>query len=200
MACTPRSVGLAPAASNHYFMRAAMAITQQELGTRIRAAREASRMTQDEVAKHLGVSRPTVVQIEAGNRSVSSLELDRLAYPFWRDIREFVAESFQAEDTLAALFRAQPDVVEQPAVMEKLRECMALGRELTNLERLVGIDRDLTAVATYTAPAPRTRKCAASRSRGPAGNARSAHRPRGIAGRRFRPHAERPQHRTLRCR
>ena len=35
-------------------MTAAMAITQQELGTRIRAAREASRMTQDEVAKHLG--------------------------------------------------------------------------------------------------------------------------------------------------
>lgn len=134
-----------------------MAITQQELGTRIRAAREANRMTQDEVAKHLGVSRPTVVQIEAGNRSVSSLELVKLAYLFGRDIREFMAESFQEEDTLAALFRAQPDVTEQPAVMEKLRECMALGRELTNLERLVGIDRDLTAVATYTRQAPRNR-------------------------------------------
>ena len=134
-----------------------MAITQQDLGTRIRAAREASRMTQDDVAKRLGVSRPTVVQIEAGNRSVSSLELDKLAYLFGRDIREFVAESFQEEDTLAALFRAQPDVVELPAMMEKLRECMALGRELTNLERLVGIDRDLTAVATYTRQAPRTR-------------------------------------------
>ena len=48
-------------------------------------------------------------------------------------------------------------MVEQPAVMEKLRECMALGRELTNLERLVGIDRDLTAVATYTRQAPRNR-------------------------------------------
>ena len=138
-----------------------MAITQQELGTRIRAAREASRMTQHQVAKHLGVSRPTVVQIEAGNRSVSSLDLDKVAYLFGRDLREFVAESFQAEDTLAALFRAQPDVVEQPAAMEKmrekLRECMALGRELTNLERLVGIDRDLSAVATYTRQAPRNR-------------------------------------------
>jgi len=99
-----------------------MAITQQELGTRIRAAREASRMTQHQVAKHLGVSRPTVVQIEAGNRSVSSLDLDKVAYLFGRDLREFVAESFQAEDTLAALFRAQPDVVEQPAAMEKMRE------------------------------------------------------------------------------
>ena len=120
-----------------------MPITKEQLGARIRAAREACRMTQDDLAKHLGFSRPTVVQMEAGNRSVSSLELDKLAYLFGRDMREFVAESFEEEDTLAALFRAQPDVAEQPIVLDKLRECMALGRELTNLERLVGIDRDL---------------------------------------------------------
>ncbi|HEX9942195.1 MAG TPA: XRE family transcriptional regulator [Thermoanaerobaculia bacterium] len=134
-----------------------MAITQQELGRRIRAAREACRMTQEQVAQQLGLSRPTVVQIEAGNRSVSSLELDKLAYLFARDIRELVAESFEAEDALAALFRAQPEVIEDPAVLDKLRECLALGREITNLERLVGIDRDLAAVAAYSLPAPRNR-------------------------------------------
>jgi Zn-dependent peptidase ImmA (M78 family)/transcriptional regulator with XRE-family HTH domain len=134
-----------------------MAITPQELGSRLRAAREGCRMTQEQVAQHLGLSRPTVVQIEAGNRSVSSLELDKLAYLFGRDIRELVAESFEAEDVLAALFRAQPEVVGEPAVLDKLRECMALGREITNLERLVGIDRDLAALATYSLPAPRNR-------------------------------------------
>lgn len=134
-----------------------MPITQQELGRRIRAAREASRLTQDQVAQQLGVSRPTVVQIEAGNRSVSSLELDRLAYLFGRDMREFVAESFQDDDTLAALFRAQPDVTDQPEVIERLRACMSLARELTSLERLVGIDRDITAVAIYPLPVPRNR-------------------------------------------
>ena len=87
-------------------------------------------MTQDDAAKHLGVSRPTFVQIEAGNRSVSSLELDKLAYLFGRDIREFVADAFHEEDSLTALFRAQPAVVGEPAVLDKLRECMALGREL----------------------------------------------------------------------
>jgi Zn-dependent peptidase ImmA (M78 family)/transcriptional regulator with XRE-family HTH domain len=134
-----------------------MPITQQELGRRIRAAREACRMTQDEAAKHLGVSRPTFVQIEAGNRSVSSLELDKLAYLFGRDIREFVADAFHEEDSLAALFRAHPDVVSEPEVLDKLRECMALGRELTNLERLLGIDRNLSAVASYPFPAPKAR-------------------------------------------
>jgi len=134
-----------------------MPITQQELGRRIRAAREACRMTQDEAAKHLGVSRPTFVQIEAGNRSVSSLELDRLAYLFGRDIREFVADAFHEEDSLAALFRAHPDVVSEPEVLDKLRECMALGRELTNLERLLGIDRNVSTVALYPFPAPKAR-------------------------------------------
>ncbi len=114
-------------------------------------------MTQDDAAKHLGVSRPTFVQIEAGNRTVSSLELDKLAFLFGRDMREFVADSFQEENSLAALFRSQAGIVSDPTVLEKLRECMALGRELTNLERLVGIDRDLSAVASYPFPSAKTR-------------------------------------------
>ena len=134
-----------------------MAITRQELGKRIRTAREACGLTQEEVGKRLGLSRPTVAQMEAGNRSVSSLELDKLAFLFGRDLRELVAESFEQEDALAALFRAQPDVVADPAVLEKLRECMRLGRELTNLEKLVGVGRDLAAVATYPFPTPRSR-------------------------------------------
>ena len=47
-----------------------MPITQQELGLRIRAAREACRMTQDDAAKHLGVSRPTK---GAGGQSIRLL-------------------------------------------------------------------------------------------------------------------------------
>ncbi|MBI3131487.1 MAG: ImmA/IrrE family metallo-endopeptidase [Acidobacteria bacterium] len=135
-----------------------MAITQEELGKRIRAARESCRMTQESVAGSLGLSRPVFVQIEAGNRSISSLELGKLAYLFGRDIREFLAESFHREDALAALFRAQPEVTGDPVVVDSLRKCMALGRELTRLERMVGLDRDLPTVAAYTHAAPRTQQ------------------------------------------
>ena len=134
-----------------------MAITKNILAERIRAAREACGLTQKELAEHLGFSRPTVVQIEAGNRAVSGIELDKIAYLFGRDIREFIAESFEEEDALAALFRAQPAVAGQPVVMEKLRECLAIGRELTNLQRLVGIDRGQTATASYPLPPSGTR-------------------------------------------
>jgi Zn-dependent peptidase ImmA (M78 family)/transcriptional regulator with XRE-family HTH domain len=134
-----------------------MPITQRELGDRIRSAREACRLTQEQVAEHLGVSRPTVAQIEAGNRSVSGLELDKLAHHFGRDLREFVAESFDEADSLAALFRAQPEVLAQAAVADALRGCVALGREITNLERLIGVDRGTAATAAYPMPTPDSR-------------------------------------------
>lgn len=134
-----------------------MAITAQEIGRRLRSARESCGWTQEHVAQQLGVSRPSVAQIEAGNRSISSLELDRLAHILGRDLREFVAESFEERDALAALFRAQPDVITEPAVAEALRDCVALGREITNLEHLLGIDGGAATTAAYPFPAPTTR-------------------------------------------
>ena len=134
-----------------------MPITQQELACRIRAAREACKLTQEQVGERLSVSRPTVVQIEAGKRSVSSLELDRLSHLFGRDIHDFVAESFEEPDSLSALFRAQPEVLAQPAVADALRDCVALGREITNLESLLGLDRGSAATAAYPMPTPASR-------------------------------------------
>lgn len=134
-----------------------MPVDRSELARRLRLAREACRMTQEAVAQRLGVSRSTVAQMELGNRAVTSLELDRLATLYGRDIREFFIDEFREESALVALFRAHPDVVEQGDVADALRACVALGREVTNLERLLGIDRDLGAVAVYPAPPPRTK-------------------------------------------
>jgi len=129
-------------------------VSRHELARRLRAAREACHLKQEDVAGRLGVSRSTIAQMELGNRAVTSLELDKLAHLYGRDLREFLAEEFDEEDALVALFRRHPEVSEQEDVMEALRACVALGRELTNLERLLGIDRD---VATYPLPVPRTK-------------------------------------------
>ncbi len=85
---------------------------RRELGRRLRVAREACRMNQKAVAQRLGVSRSTVAQMELGNRAVMSLELDRLATLYARDIRDFMADNFLEEDALSAPFRAHPDVPE----------------------------------------------------------------------------------------
>lgn len=134
-----------------------MPVSPQEMGRRLRAARESCGMTQEDVARRLGVSRPTVAQMELGNRASTSIELDKLAYLFGRDIREFVADSFEEEDALAVLFRAEPEIANHEDVADSLRACIALGREVTNLEGLLGIDRDLAGAVTYEVVAPRSR-------------------------------------------
>jgi len=132
-------------------------ISPQELGSRLRAARESCGMKQDDVARHLGVSRPTVAQMELGNRAVTSLELDKLAYFFGRDIGEFVADTFEEEDALAALFRAEPEIANQPEIADRLRSCLALGREITNIENLLGVDPELSGAVSYQVPGPPSR-------------------------------------------
>jgi len=134
-----------------------MPVSRQELARRLRVAREARGLTQEDVSQHLEVSRPTVAQMELGNRAVTSLELDRLARLYGRDLREFVVDDFQEHDALAALFRADSGVAEQSHVVDALRNCVTIGREVTNLERLLGVDREGGAAAVYPLPAPRTR-------------------------------------------
>jgi Zn-dependent peptidase ImmA (M78 family)/transcriptional regulator with XRE-family HTH domain len=134
-----------------------MPVSRQELARRLRVAREARGLTQEDVAEHLEVSRPTVAQMELGNRAVTSLELDRLARLYGRDLREFLVDEFQEQDALAALFRADAGVAEQSHVVDALRNCVAMGREVTNLERLLGVDHEGGAAAVYPLPATRSR-------------------------------------------
>jgi transcriptional regulator with XRE-family HTH domain len=49
------------------------------LPARLRAAREAAGLSQGQVAKLMGMHRPTISEMEAGNRRVSAEELGKLA-------------------------------------------------------------------------------------------------------------------------
>lgn len=131
-----------------------MPITQAELGRRVRSAREACGLTQDSLAQQVSLSRTAIVQIEQGKRAVSSIELDQIAFALGRDMRDFFADEFRDEDALVALFRLQPELVNQDEVVEALRTSMALGRETSNLERQLGIDQAELVAATYPLNAP----------------------------------------------
>ena len=54
-------------------------ITKQELASRLRTARRAADITQEQMAKRLRVPRTAVTQIELCNRNISTLELARWA-------------------------------------------------------------------------------------------------------------------------
>lgn len=49
------------------------------MAQRLREAREYIGLSQEDVAKALGVSRPAITNIETGNRKVEAMELDKMA-------------------------------------------------------------------------------------------------------------------------
>jgi Zn-dependent peptidase ImmA (M78 family)/DNA-binding XRE family transcriptional regulator len=134
-----------------------MTTTPQELANRLREAREAAGLRQEDVARELGLSRPSVAQMELGHRAVAGLELAKLARLYGRDIRDFLAPEFHPEETVLALFRATPEIADQEIALEAVRDCIVLSRELANLESLLGLDRSKVGVPSYAVPAPKNR-------------------------------------------
>jgi transcriptional regulator with XRE-family HTH domain len=149
-----------------------MTIGPEELARRLRMAREASRLTQAQVAAHLGISRSSVAQMELAKRAVTSLELKRLADFYGRALNDFLADEFDETDALVALFRVHPDVADNPALRDVLRRCATLGREATSLEDLLGLGEHRVRPAEYQVDVPRgsgTRSSKASISRNSSG-------------------------------
>ena len=64
----------------------------EELGRRLRIAREARGLSQRTVADALGLPRTAITQMEAGNRSVSTLELTKLAELYLHPVSYFLQE------------------------------------------------------------------------------------------------------------
>lgn len=82
-----------------------------ELGRRLREAREYLGLSQEQVADHLGIPRPSVSTIEGGKRRISFLELKSLAALYRRPLSYFSDEETPAADeTTDALFRTTQEL------------------------------------------------------------------------------------------
>lgn len=130
-----------------------MAMSQPELARRLKAAREAAGLTQEEVAKAIDVPRPGITQMESGKRSVSGIELDKLASLYGLDVRGLLAGGDSDVGGLAARFRSDGALVDRPDVLAALQKCLQIGRELAGLEAIVGLERR-PATVVYGGPAP----------------------------------------------
>src|SRR6266567_1292033 len=75
------------------------------LASRLRAAREASGLTQAQVAAELGVSRPLLIAIEKGTREASPHELARLAGIYRASLSELLRPT-PPPAAIGARFRA----------------------------------------------------------------------------------------------
>lgn len=134
-----------------------MDLNQTDLARRLREARESAGLRQEDVARHLGLSRPSVAQMELGNRAVTGLELGQLARFFGRDVRDFLAAEFDPGESVLALFRAAVEMGNQEEALEAIRDCLQVSRELASLESLLGLDRSQVGAPSYTVDPPRNR-------------------------------------------
>lgn len=74
------------------------------VGARLREARRARALTQDDAARELGASRPTLIAIEQGRRPAQPAELVALARLYGRDVSDLVRPG-PVLPGLVALFR-----------------------------------------------------------------------------------------------
>ena len=68
------------------------------IGRRLRAIRESTSFTQEQVAKYLGVKREVISYIETGARPVNTLMLRKLADLYGYKFSYFVDESVKEEE------------------------------------------------------------------------------------------------------
>lgn len=136
-----------------------MAISGEELSRRLKIARENAGMTQEEVASEIGVSRGLIGQIEAGIKAPNSLQLAKLAALYGREAGDFLRVDFNVDqrDALAALFRADTQIAEDPIRSAAVRESVNLCREYANLEALLGFERERVYPVTYDVGPPKNR-------------------------------------------
>lgn len=128
-----------------------------ELGKRLREAREKAGVQQQTAGDAIKVSRSAISQIEGGKRSVSTLELTKLAAVYGRSVSSLLNEGpvqEEADDPIVALLRADARLERNEATLRHIERFRALWETGMELERALGRTA-LGGPPTYGERAPR---------------------------------------------
>lgn len=69
-------------------------LTQKQIGRRIAELRKIKGLSQEDLAKSVKISRPSLAQIELGNRSVDILEMQKLSLVLEFSLDDFLSKEF----------------------------------------------------------------------------------------------------------
>jgi len=75
-------------------------LSQKQIGQRITELRKMKGLSQEDLAKSVNISRPSLAQIELGNRSVDILELQKLSLVLEFSLDDFMSEDFSLDSYL----------------------------------------------------------------------------------------------------
>ena len=105
---------------------------------RLRAARRAKRLTQQEVAEQLGVSRTTLVAIESGNRPLRFQELIDLAAVYERSVDQLLRPAPVPDDFVARFKASCVQALENDRVESGVALLQELADDYQEVERVAG--------------------------------------------------------------
>ncbi len=71
-------------------------LLQKQIGQRIAELRKMKGLSQEDLAKNVRISRPSLAQIELGNRSIDVLELQKLSQVLGFSLDDFMSKDFSA--------------------------------------------------------------------------------------------------------
>ena len=77
-------------------------ISQKEIGFRINKLRKLKGLSQVELANNISISRPSLAQIELGNRSVSIIEFQKLSMILGFSLDGFISKDFDSNNLIKA--------------------------------------------------------------------------------------------------
>ncbi|MCX6323922.1 MAG: DUF4065 domain-containing protein [Sphingobacteriales bacterium] len=77
-------------------------LSQKQIGQRITELRKIKGLSQEDLAKSIKISRPSLAQIELGNRTLDVLEFQRLSIVLGFSLDDFVSNDFSAHQDLEA--------------------------------------------------------------------------------------------------
>lgn len=78
-------------------------LSQKQIGQRITELRKLKGLSQEDLAKRVRISRPSLAQIELGNRSVDILELQKFSEVLEFSLDDFVSRDFSPSEQDAGL-------------------------------------------------------------------------------------------------
>jgi Zn-dependent peptidase ImmA (M78 family)/transcriptional regulator with XRE-family HTH domain len=133
-----------------------MGIDPATIGRRLKEARLNCGLTQEVAADAVGIARTAVVSIEAGKRSISTLELSKFSNLYHRPVTYFLGsdESKVEGGAEVILHRLPAGWQDDPLVKNAVAWCSEICRIGTELETLLG-KRPHTNPPIYDCPAPR---------------------------------------------
>ena len=96
-------------------------LSKKKIGQRIAALRKMKGLSQEELAKKVNMSRPSLAQIELGNRSVDILELQELSIVLRFSLDDFMSENFTTNQEIIIQEDQKSKKVEERISVPKLK-------------------------------------------------------------------------------